>query len=196
MKKGLSKEAIISASIGIIERNGYDVFSIRALAGELGVKAASLYNYVSGINEIKIAVLIKTAEDLGRALSEATEGKTPENAFIDGAAAYRSYAINNPELYKVIMRVPLSNNAEAARLGWLSLQPLLNVIHSFGLSDIELLNYFRSFRSFLHGYIELCNNGFMTLGPMSRDESFEFITQRYLEQLLRLKNTDKTQKGE
>ena len=44
--KGLSPETVVKAAAELIEQQGRETFSMRALADHLGVKTASLYNHV------------------------------------------------------------------------------------------------------------------------------------------------------
>ena len=55
---GLSRERIVRAAVGMIERDGVDAVSMRRLAAELGVGTMSLYNHVPN----KAALLDDIAE--------------------------------------------------------------------------------------------------------------------------------------
>jgi AcrR family transcriptional regulator len=48
----LSREAIALAALEVVDQAGADGLTMRALADRLGVKAASLYNHVSGKDEL------------------------------------------------------------------------------------------------------------------------------------------------
>ena len=167
----------------MIEEAGYDSFSLRELAARLGVKPASLYNHLDGVEEITAAVALKAARELGAALRAATEGKEPDEAFFDGALAYRSFATEKPELYKAFIRTPLLSDGKAKEAGRLSFAPMRKIIRSYGLSQTDFVRFHRSFRSVMHGFIELTNNGFMTFGNEEQDVSYEHIIRKYLEDL-------------
>jgi AcrR family transcriptional regulator len=49
---GVSKETIVQASIEILNRDGIDSLTMRNLAKELNIKAASLYWHISGKTEL------------------------------------------------------------------------------------------------------------------------------------------------
>lgn len=52
----ISKETIVEASISILNRDGIDNLTMRTIAQELGIKAASLYWHVSGKSELYGAI--------------------------------------------------------------------------------------------------------------------------------------------
>jgi len=49
---GISKNEIVVASINILNRDGINGLSMRTIAKELKIKAASLYNHISGKKEL------------------------------------------------------------------------------------------------------------------------------------------------
>jgi len=56
VKMALNKEAIVQTCVAILNRDGADGLSMRTLAKELGVQAASLYWHFSGKNELYGAI--------------------------------------------------------------------------------------------------------------------------------------------
>ncbi|MEV4898311.1 TetR family transcriptional regulator [Nonomuraea sp. NPDC055795] len=67
----LSKKRIVTAAIGLIEREGADAISMRRIAADLGVGVMSLYNHVPNkdalLSEVAEAVLseIEFTDDPG-----------------------------------------------------------------------------------------------------------------------------------
>ena len=183
MKRGLNKDAVIAEAILMVEEEGYERLSLRDLARRLGVKPASLYNHISGIDEILCGVAIHSATEMGRALEEATEGKDRREAFISGAVAYRAFATEHPELYKAFISMPSLDSKEVDEVGIKSFAPLRAIIRSYGLCEDDAINFHRAFRSVLHGFIELTANGYMTRGEVSRDDTFRVILETYLSHL-------------
>lgn len=58
-RRGLTRERIVKTAIKLADELGADKLSMRALAGELGVEAMSLYNYVSSKEDLLDAVVDK-----------------------------------------------------------------------------------------------------------------------------------------
>ena len=182
-KRGLSNEHIIDTAARMVEESGYDKFSLRELAARLEVKPASLYNHIEGLDEINVSVAIRAAEQLRAVLSEAVEGKDADEAFLDGARAYRKYALENPELYKAFIHMPSLRNENASMAGIESFAPMREVIKSYGASHDEAVHFIRALRSVMHGFIELTSNGFMQKGPVSKEDTYEVIIHTYLAHL-------------
>ncbi|WP_395296786.1 TetR/AcrR family transcriptional regulator C-terminal domain-containing protein [Kitasatospora hibisci] len=63
----LSRESIARAALDAVDEQGADGLTMRAVADRLGVKAASLYNHVSGKDELidALAELVNAEIDLG-----------------------------------------------------------------------------------------------------------------------------------
>lgn len=51
-RRGLDREIITTAALELIDRDGLDALTMRALGAELGVEAPSLYKHVSGKDDI------------------------------------------------------------------------------------------------------------------------------------------------
>ncbi len=183
MRRGLDHDAIISEAVRMIEEDGYDGFSLRELAKRLGVKPASLYNHLDGVGEIASAVALKAAEGMGRALEEAMVGKPPDEAFVAGALAYRSFADENRGLYKAFISMPSLDDDGVREAGARSFAPMLELIRVYITDFADALNFQRALRSVIHGFIELTGSGFMTRGGVSRDETYLVIVNKYLEAL-------------
>ena len=49
----LSRERIVEAAIGLVDRDGPDALSMRSLAGELGVGTMTLYHHVSSKDDVR-----------------------------------------------------------------------------------------------------------------------------------------------
>jgi TetR/AcrR family tetracycline transcriptional repressor len=48
----LSRDEIVEAAAAILERDGYDALTMRAIAAELGVQAAALYRHIAGRDQL------------------------------------------------------------------------------------------------------------------------------------------------
>lgn len=187
-KKGLNKTMILKTAEKLLEEKGFENFSLREIAAKLDVKPASLYNHIKGFDEIHTEIAITASEKMGEALKEAMADKLPDEAFIAGAKAYRDFALNNPELYKVYIGKPQLHNEEVMKAGFDSFSPLRDVILGYGLSRTDALNFIRGLRSMMCGFIELTNNGYMQRGKISKDESYAAIVKAYLNVLKELKS--------
>jgi AcrR family transcriptional regulator len=97
---GLTKERIVQAAIGLIEREGEDGLSMRRVAAELGVAVMSLYNHVPN----KAALLDAVASDILGGMEVADD---PAEPWTERARAllraYRKIARDHPRCVTLIL---------------------------------------------------------------------------------------------
>lgn len=180
LRKNLTYEQIIAAAIAEAVTSGYDGISLRQIAARLGVKPASLYNHVSGIDDIRAGIAVHAANALRARIVDAITGKDRDTAFLEGARVYRAFATEESALYHAFIFSRMLDDTRVHEAGRASFEPLIDLIRSYGLDEYETLNFHRALRSAIHGYIELCNNGFMSRGGVSSDESYSVMINGYL----------------
>jgi len=86
---GISKEDIVLASIRILNRSGIGGLSMRAIARELGIKAASLYNHISG----KLELYSNIIEHMCADFAEPDAALSPKEYLAATAVAYRAMVL-------------------------------------------------------------------------------------------------------
>ena len=62
MKQETRKEEIVRVAAKLFKEKGYSAVSMRDLATEMGIKAASLYNHINSKQDILITIIISLAE--------------------------------------------------------------------------------------------------------------------------------------
>lgn len=185
MKKGITREMVLAESEKMIIKSGFEGFSLRTLSEKLGIKPASLYNHISGIDEIYVMLAEKAASMMRYELSRAVEGKPADEAFISGAVAYREFAEKNRQMYLLLISERALKNEDTAFLGRHGFSPVVDVIKSYNLQREDFLHFIRSFRAFMHGFVEITHNGFMQRGPVSKDETYLKAVNEFLQILKR-----------
>ncbi|MDR2735128.1 MAG: TetR family transcriptional regulator [Spirochaetota bacterium] len=83
---GITKENIVQASIRILNREGIGGLSMRTIARELGIKAASLYSHISG----KAELYNEIAEYMCKDFAMPDASLPPEEYLIAMAISYRA----------------------------------------------------------------------------------------------------------
>jgi len=63
MKRETRKEEIIRVAAKLFREKGYSAVTMRDLASEMGIKAASLYNHINSKQDILNAIIITLAEE-------------------------------------------------------------------------------------------------------------------------------------
>ncbi|MEY8392026.1 TetR/AcrR family transcriptional regulator [Lachnospiraceae bacterium] len=184
-RKGLSTDIIIKAAAEIISVKGFDKFSLRELADKLGVKAASLYNHINNLSELTSDIGRLTLRKMSEQLYEGLEGKSPQDMLTHIAIGYRKFAKENPELYKTIIKIPATGNLELLEEGQNIVHKMYQILRSYGLLEGEIVQFSRSIRSSMHGFITLEEAGFFR-DEIDIDESYSKMIQSYIT-LLELK---------
>ena len=132
---------IIAAARTLLVTEGVDALTVGRIAKALGIKPPSLYKHFKGKREIE-AVLI--AEGL-HAQAEALESAQDDLARL--AAAYRAWALANPQLYRLMTERPLPRDLLPKGLEARAAAPLLKVA-----TDPDLA---RALSGFMHGMVTL-----------------------------------------
>ncbi len=99
----LSHETILEVALGVLEREGSQALSMRAVAAELKVAPNALYRYFPGKAELVAALAEAGSVILLDALRQASAGQPPLLALRSLARAYLDFARSRPALYQVKM---------------------------------------------------------------------------------------------
>ncbi|GAA1364045.1 TetR/AcrR family transcriptional regulator [Streptomyces beijiangensis] len=102
-------QQITAAARALLESEGPEALTMRRIAEAVGMRAPSLYKHFPDKQAVEAALkaesLLETAEAL-----EAAEARTP-GSFAVLAAAYRTYALAHPHLYRLATDRPLERDA-------------------------------------------------------------------------------------
>ncbi len=136
------QEEILDAARSLLARDGVEALTVGRLAAALDIKAPSLYKHFASKRALE-ALLI--AEGFERH-AEAMEAAGPRLA--DLAAAYRSFALENPARYRLITGRPLPRADLPEGLEARAAAPLVRAVGG----DPDLA---RAVWAYAHGMVEL-----------------------------------------
>ncbi len=88
----------------MLERDGWEAITMRALADEVGMRAPSLYKHFAGKDAVKSALVAVALAESGAALR-------PVTTVAALLTAYRHTARSNPNLYRLATGGPLDRSA-------------------------------------------------------------------------------------
>ncbi len=174
-KKGLTRDIIINAAQAHIERGGLAAFSLRSLASHLGVRVSSLYNHVGGQNELLAMVGLRAVAMLEAAECAAIEGKAREEALFALADAYRGFAREHTELYRIIMGVHTISEPALVTEAERVVRPIMRVMGDYGLTGEAAIHGQRLLRSAMHGFFAHEHAGGFSLMPADKEESYRML---------------------
>ena len=122
---------IAAAARELLEKEGQTGLTMRALGVSLGIKAPSLYKHVRDKDEIEALLcadaLLEMGEVMRRSLARHA-GRRAKTAPLEHLArAYRTWALANPELYRLATTGELPRDQLPAGLEAWSAAPLVQV---------------------------------------------------------------------
>lgn len=97
------RQEIVAAAHAIAAEEGWQAVSVRRVAARVGCSAAALYQYLPDKDSILRAIALEGEDRLAEALRAAMAeqpGRTRRMRAV--ARAYLSFALDNPEVYRVI----------------------------------------------------------------------------------------------
>ena len=181
-RQGLTKDAVVKTAARLVEEQGYDHLSLHKLADRLNIKPASLYTHIKGIDELYSSLGHLALSQLSDEMLHAATGKKPEDALRAIAFSYRDYAKRNPEMYRIIMRVPHSNLEDLVEKGRDVKSILFELLSQYTKEKAKVIYYSRYYHSLLHGFVSLETAGFFDDG-FSLEESLSNIVDDFIRQL-------------
>ena len=133
------RDEILLAARELVERDGFEALTMRALAARVGMRAPSLYKHLPSKRELERNLVLAALEELGAALSAAADDEPLQAA----AAAYRRFALERPHLYRLLTERP--DGADGFEL--VAASPLLKALGSVRRA--------RAAWAFFHGMVQL-----------------------------------------
>ena len=180
--KGLTREAVVEKAADMISRGGMSNFSLHRLAAELEIKTASLYRHVSGLEDVLNEVGIRALQLQRNAQLCAIEGKTGDDAVFALADAYRRFALENGELYRLIMSMQSAGDTLAGEARIIP-EVVMRVLEPYGLTPREAMHWQRILRSVMHGFISHEEAGYFTHYPAEKETTYRMAIRCFLDGL-------------
>jgi TetR/AcrR family transcriptional regulator, tetracycline repressor protein len=171
--RGLSLERIVAVALGLVDEQGIGAATMRAVAARLGVRSMSLYRYVRDRDEL-------LDEVVERIVSELADDPEVQLRPVDGWRPYltgmahgvRRYARAHPHAFPLVATRPPDApwvNPPLRSLRWV--EAMLAGLAGEGFSDEEVLFTYRTFNSFLLGYLLLETSAMALRDPQPGDGS-------------------------
>lgn len=146
----LTTQAVLSAALALIDREGVEGLSMRRLARALGRDPMSLYRHapnkaalLDGVAEVVLSRLRVDRSDLDWAAQLRTV-----------ARQYRQLALTHPNVVPLLVTRPLATPLAMRPLGTLRpLEDILALLSGAGFRPPEALHVYRALFGFLHGHV-------------------------------------------
>ena len=172
--RGLSLDRIVTATLGLVDERGIGAATMRAVSSRLGVRSMSLYRYVQDRDELFDAVVERIVGELAddpEVQLRPVDGWRP---YLTGMAhGVRRYARAHPHAFPLVATRPPTApwvNPPLRSLRWV--EAMLTGLAAEGFSDEQVLFTYRTFNSFLLGYLLLETSAMTLRDPKPGDGSF------------------------
>ncbi|MGV3489767.1 MAG: TetR-like C-terminal domain-containing protein [Devosia sp.] len=156
---------------GPVEASGPDALTVGAVAAAAGIKAPSLYKHFADRAALLKAVEIDVLHELEAYLRREIHGATPKARLRALAEAYRRFAKDAPNRYRVIYSGNAFIDAEIRAACVFSAQPLFEQLRAAGIAEDRVLPVSRTMVPFLHGFVLMEIGSAFNLGG-DVDEAF------------------------
>lgn len=181
-RNGLTGERVVQAAALLVEQKGAADFSMRALAESLNVKTASLYNHVQSMDALLSDVCAYTLRLQYDGEMAAIGGKSGAEAIAALAGAYRDFARDHRQLYRLSVSRASCADPGSPTARYIT-EPFMKVLEQRALSDEEKCHWQRVLRGIVHGFVSQEDAGFFSHLPAAVDESFRTAIRCYTDGL-------------
>ncbi len=172
--RGLSLDRIVTATLELVDEQGIGAATMRAVSSRLGVRSMSLYRYVQDRDELFDAVVDRIVNELADdpdVQLRPVEGWRP---YLTGMAhGVRRYARGHPHAFPLVATRPPTApwvNPPLRSLRWV--EAMLTGLAAEGFTDEQALFTYRTFNSFMLGYLLLETSAMTLRDPKPGDGSF------------------------
>jgi len=114
---------IVTVARALLERQGSEALTMRAVANALGIRAPSLYKHIADKTALELAIIIDGFAEAATAFEAATAGA--DDALSAFAGAYRAFAREHPHVYRLMTERPLPRDRMPPGLEQRTAAPLL-----------------------------------------------------------------------
>ncbi|GAA2908882.1 TetR-like C-terminal domain-containing protein [Streptosporangium fragile] len=156
-RAGLTADRVTLAGAELADEVGLDHVTMSAVARRLGVKDASLYVHVRGLEDLRGRIALLAADEKTIRIAEATAGRAGKDALVAFANAWRAYAHDHPGRYTAT-QIPTQIDPElAARAPGprRAVELTYSMLRAYALAEPDLTDAVRLVRSTLHGFVSL-----------------------------------------
>lgn len=157
VRAGLTVERVTIAGAELADEVGLDRVTMSQVARRLGVKDASLYTHVRGLEDLRGRIALLAADEKTMRIAEATAGRAGRDALVAFANAWREYAHEHPGRYTAT-QAPIEIDPELAAKApgpRRAVELTYGMLRGYGLAEPDLTDAVRLLRSTFHGFVAL-----------------------------------------
>lgn len=171
----LTRQRVVAETLALIDEQGIAAVSMREVGERLGVQGMALYRHVASRDELFDLVVERVVDELSADPDVRTR---PVDGWRDYlvrlAHGVRRYAIAHPHAFPLVATRPATApwlNPPLRSLRWV--ETLLAGLQSEGFDDDQTLYTYRTFNTFLLGFLLLETSAMALRDPKPGDGSFQ-----------------------
>lgn len=171
-KKGLDKNSVIERAATLANEKGLENVTIKELADSLEIRSPSLYNHISGLEELRKEIMLYGWKQAEKRILQAAAGTEGYDAIRAMCREFYIYASENKGIFSAMLWYNKYADEASSEATSGLFSRLYGIMEDMGISRERTEHLIRTLRGFLEGFALLVNNG--AFGhPADIDESFE-----------------------
>ncbi len=178
-RKEKLREKLIDVGEDLVISNGARSIKARDLAGAAGCSVGAIYNIFDDLNDLAMAINMRTFANLGKAVAASQEHADhigPNDRMILMAKAYLNFAASHPNQWRALFDIEMSVDSrvpewyleELARLFSYIATPLRMLFPDMKTEDLDLMT--RAMFSSVHGIVLLGIEKRISAVPLAKVE--------------------------
>ncbi|TFD78262.1 TetR/AcrR family transcriptional regulator [Cryobacterium fucosi] len=170
-RAGLTTERVTLAAADLADEVGFEGVAVSAVARIFGVKDASLYSHIKGVQDLRARVAVLALAELADQVAAALAGRAGKDALVAFANAYRAYAKEHPGRYTAT-QMQLEPEVAAASAAGRHAAMTRAMLRGYDLAEPDQTDAVRLLHSAFHGYVLLERTGGFQHTPRTADASW------------------------
>lgn len=170
----LNTQLVVDATVAMIDERGMAAVTMRGLAARLGVEAMSLYKHIENRDKLFDAVVDRIVNELSLDQGVARAPSAGWRPYLAGIArGIRRYARAHPHAFPLVATRPSEApwiNPPLRSVEWI--EAFLSGLATEGFTDEQILFAYRTFNSFLLGFLLLETSAMTVHDPLPGDGSY------------------------
>lgn len=151
-RAGLSTDRLVAAAAELADEAGFEGVTISALARRFGVKDASLYSHLRGLQDLRTRLALFVGGEMIDRIAVAVAGLAGRDALVAFAGAYRAYALRYPGRYAATqIRIDPAMALDTPEMRRTA-EITYGMLRGYGLGEPDLTDAVRLLRATFHGY--------------------------------------------
>lgn len=177
--RSLGRAEVIAAAKACVYEEGPDALNVNRLASRLGIRTPSLYNHVTGADDIRRAVALEIFRALNEHVIASVAGCDDLPSFLRSmGAASLEFARSNVNAYLFLMQTPLNYAEGEPAVAWdEGSQQLIQRLRDVGIEGDETRHAVSYIQSVVSGFVRLELRGSL---PSRSDDSFQWVIDRVI----------------